>query len=275
MSASTPPSPAGVHPSFSTRHPRGHYKAIVYYRDDPGQWVWSASASPRGDHHALDHVTVPDGSESWPAGSTQSLGWTLSSAVDVGEFGVWLNDEADPRSGTRSATTPPSPAGPSTPRASRRSASPRARTRPSSTTATTPGSGCGAPAPPAPRRRPSPRPSRSASPSPTAASPGPPARPSPSAGRSPRRSTSASSASGSTTRPIFHEVVLGRLLRRRPRPDRVHPELLDARHPRGHVQGPRLLPRRPRAVGVERQRHQLRGGDHHALGGVLDTRALG
>ena len=40
-------------------------------------------------------MTVPSGTESWPAGSTQNLGWTLSSAAAVGDFGVWLVDAAD------------------------------------------------------------------------------------------------------------------------------------------------------------------------------------
>jgi hypothetical protein len=35
-------------------------------------------------------VTVPNGTQSWPSGSTQNLGWTVSPAVSVGQFGVWL-----------------------------------------------------------------------------------------------------------------------------------------------------------------------------------------
>ena len=35
-------------------------------------------------------VTVPNGTESWATGSTQNFGWTLSTAVSAGQFGVWL-----------------------------------------------------------------------------------------------------------------------------------------------------------------------------------------
>ena len=37
-------------------------------------------------------TTVPTGGESWPSGSTQQLGWTVSPAVDAGQFGVWLRN---------------------------------------------------------------------------------------------------------------------------------------------------------------------------------------
>ena len=35
-------------------------------------------------------VTVPTGTESWPSGTLQNLGWSVSSPVSVGQFGVWL-----------------------------------------------------------------------------------------------------------------------------------------------------------------------------------------
>ena len=70
---------------------------MVYYREDPGQWVWTANATSPGTAEITPagfaiSVTVPDGSQSWPAGSSQQLGWTVSAAVDVGQFGVWLID---------------------------------------------------------------------------------------------------------------------------------------------------------------------------------------
>ncbi len=33
---------------------------------------------------------MPAGTEVWPSGSAQNLGWTVSPAVDTGQFGVWL-----------------------------------------------------------------------------------------------------------------------------------------------------------------------------------------
>jgi C1A family cysteine protease len=90
-------------PSFSTLGvPAGAYKAVVYYRVDTGAWVWQANATSPGAATitaAAPSITVtvpPAGGASWPLGSTQDLGWTLSSPVSAGEFGVWLVDQADP-----------------------------------------------------------------------------------------------------------------------------------------------------------------------------------
>ncbi len=83
-------------PSFSTLGiPEGTYTAVVYYREDPTQWVWSTNATSTGTATITAaafsiSVSVPNGTESWPSGSTQNLGWTVSSAVDVGQFAVWL-----------------------------------------------------------------------------------------------------------------------------------------------------------------------------------------
>ena len=87
-------------PSFSTLGiPTGTYKAVVYYREDPGVWTWSANATSPGTAEITPaafsiSATVPDGSQSWPSGSSPDLGWTVSPAVDVGQFGVWLIDQA-------------------------------------------------------------------------------------------------------------------------------------------------------------------------------------
>ena len=86
-------------PSFSTLGlPLGSYTAVVYYRSDPNVWLWQASDASPGTAEVTAGataitVTVPDGTQSWPEDTTQHLGWTLSAAVDVGQFGVWLIDQ--------------------------------------------------------------------------------------------------------------------------------------------------------------------------------------
>ena len=86
--------PSFVVPSI----PAGSYVAVVYYRTDPTQWVWQTFASSSGAATVtaggpLISVDVPNGTETWAAGSTQSLGWSILAAVDVGQFGVWLINE--------------------------------------------------------------------------------------------------------------------------------------------------------------------------------------
>ena len=83
--------PSFVVPSI----PEGSYKAIVYYRTDPTQWIWqtfavSSEAATVTAGGPLITVAVPNGTETWAAGSTQNLGWSIFAAVDVGQFGVWL-----------------------------------------------------------------------------------------------------------------------------------------------------------------------------------------
>ena len=78
--------------------PAGSYSVIVYYRTDPTQWVWQTSAFTSATATVtaggpLINVDVPNGTETWAAGSTQSLGWSILAAVDVGQFGVWLVNE--------------------------------------------------------------------------------------------------------------------------------------------------------------------------------------
>jgi len=83
-------------PSFSTSGiPAGSYRAVVYYRTDPTVWVWQANGVSPGaatiTAGALTiNVTVPNGTEIWVSGTPQTLGWTVSPAVSVGQFGVWL-----------------------------------------------------------------------------------------------------------------------------------------------------------------------------------------
>ena len=83
-------------PGFTVPNvPDGAYSAVVYYRVDPTQWVWSTSATSAGTATITQGglaitVTVPIGIETWPTGSTQNLGWTLNAPVSVGQFGVWL-----------------------------------------------------------------------------------------------------------------------------------------------------------------------------------------
>ena len=82
-------------PSFTVPAvPPGAYQATVWYRVDPTQWVWQANAMSLGAATiapALSiNVTVPNGTENWTTGSTANLGWTVSSAVATGQFGVWL-----------------------------------------------------------------------------------------------------------------------------------------------------------------------------------------
>ena len=86
--------PSFVVPSI----PAGSYSVIVYYRTDPTQWVWQTSAWTSATATVtaggpLINVDVPNGTETWAAGSTQSLGWSILAAVDVGQFGVWLVNE--------------------------------------------------------------------------------------------------------------------------------------------------------------------------------------
>ena len=86
--------PSFVVPSI----PAGSYIAVVYYRTDPTQWVWQTFAASSGTATVtaggpLISVDVPNGTETWAAGSTQSLGWSILAAVDVGQFGVWLINE--------------------------------------------------------------------------------------------------------------------------------------------------------------------------------------
>jgi hypothetical protein len=91
VAAQTVYSPSFVVPNV----PDGSYKVTVYYRTDPTQWVWltngislgAATITPGG--FAIN-TTVPNGTQNWTIGSTQALGWTVSSAVSTGQFGVWL-----------------------------------------------------------------------------------------------------------------------------------------------------------------------------------------
>ena len=39
-------------------------------------------------------VTVPSGTELWTTGSAQNLGWTVTNAVSIGQFGVWLVNQS-------------------------------------------------------------------------------------------------------------------------------------------------------------------------------------
>ena len=157
--ATTTPSPGETlyTPSFSTLGiPLGTYSAVVYYRSDPAVWLWQASDASPGTAEIAPGAfqlttTVPDGTQSWPQGTTQDLGWTLSAAVDVGQFGVWLIDSESGAwyaAGYYDAVPGETP----TPRASRRSASRSAPTPPSSTTAATRTSGSGRPPTRAPGR---------------------------------------------------------------------------------------------------------------------------
>ena len=82
----------------------GHAGGLLQGRgllpQDPGQWVWSANATSPGAAQitapsmAITVTVPPVEGVSWQSGSNPDLGWTLSSAVDVGQFGVWLINQA-------------------------------------------------------------------------------------------------------------------------------------------------------------------------------------
>src|SRR5665647_3657206 len=85
--------------SFSTTGiPAGTYTAGVYYRPDAsvsGNWqaaAWSPFGAATITAQVVPSITMtsPTAGALWPAGSTQSLGFTLSSAVSVGEFDGFL-----------------------------------------------------------------------------------------------------------------------------------------------------------------------------------------
>ncbi len=79
---------------------RTDYRMDVLYRTDTGAWVfqaWDLSDAEfaiTGTSAPVVTVTSPNGSESWANGEVHNLTWSLSSAVDVGEFQVWLVDGA-------------------------------------------------------------------------------------------------------------------------------------------------------------------------------------
>ncbi len=71
-------------------------QSTVDYVATPGGGVNHSYAIAPDEVPSLPTLTVtsPNGSESWANGELHNLTWSLSSAVDVGEFQVWLVDGA-------------------------------------------------------------------------------------------------------------------------------------------------------------------------------------
>lgn len=87
-------------PSFSTPAvPAGNYAAEVFYRADTTGFAWLSSGASAGAATITSAapaltVNVPAGGETWITGTPQTLGWTLSPAVSVGDFAVWLVNQS-------------------------------------------------------------------------------------------------------------------------------------------------------------------------------------
>jgi len=67
------------------------YKAYVYWRPAVGTGTWTATARSAG-FTVTPKITLsaPLAGASWPVASTQTVSWTLNSAVSTGELRVWL-----------------------------------------------------------------------------------------------------------------------------------------------------------------------------------------
>ena len=71
------------------------YQAVVAWRATLGSGSWGSWSTSPGSYAVTPGppsitVSAPTAASSWKTGSTQTVAWTLSTAVGSGEFRVWL-----------------------------------------------------------------------------------------------------------------------------------------------------------------------------------------